>query len=138
MRCPSTKSLLTFRNLDAKGANLIRRLAGAADDGDELETIIEKHCPETAKYVQQMHSSPYRSHMWRVTVALHAMDQILGTHGVEGLGPADAFSQGGAPPYEYLNAGDAYATTLVYTRKTDTLRVGCYGDVVERHGRNWE
>jgi len=62
--------------------------------------------------------------------ALCAIDKILGMHGVEALGPSEY--EYGPPPYEYLNAGDTYATTLIYKRATDTLFIGCYGDVVER------
>jgi hypothetical protein len=39
--------------------------------------------------------------------------------------------------YEYLNTGDTYGTTLIYRRKTDTLSIGNWGDVAERHP-SWE
>lgn len=34
------------------------------------------------------------------------------------------------PHIFYLNAGDTYATTLIYNYNTDTLRLGCWGDLV--------
>lgn len=133
MRCPSTDRLVaTFRDLDRKGANLIRRLAHAVDDRARLESIIARECPDTHAYARRCYSDPFDSHMWRVTMALHAIDRVLGTHGVESLGPV---SMREGPPYEYCNAGDTYATTLVYTRATDTLRIACWGDIVERDPR---
>jgi hypothetical protein len=131
MRAPSVQTLLAhFRDLTKKDANLIRRLAHEVDMPDKLADTVERFCPKTQAYVRSMYSDPYNSHMWRVTVALYAMDHILGTHGVEGLGPQGSMK---APPYEYLNAGDTYNTTLIYRRKTDTLSVGTWGDIAEKH-----
>ncbi len=136
MRCPSAKSLVaTFRDLDTKAANLIRRIAKAADDADALEKIIDKECPKTAAYVRSCYNNPYNSQMWRTTVALHAIDILIGGCGVEALGPAQGRSQ--SPPYEYINVGDTYALTLVYKHATDNLYISSWGNVVEAHP-NWE
>jgi|HubBroStandDraft_6_1064221.scaffolds.fasta_scaffold213844_2 hypothetical protein len=132
MRVPTTKSLVAaFRDLDTKGANLIRRLAHAADDSVKLAALIERECPATHAYARSCYNDPYNTKIWRVTMALHAIDRILGTHGVETLGEGRRGDY--APPYEYCNAGDTYSTTLIYTRDTDTIRIGCWGDIVERH-----
>ena len=135
MRAPSSQNLQTHLKLSPEQAKLVRALAHACDDGEVLSALVEASVPATAEYVLRMHSDPYGSHMWRVTVALHAMDVVVGTFGVEPLGPP----RGGdyAPPYEYLNTGDTYGTTLVYRRKTDTLSIGNWGDIAERHP-NWE
>jgi hypothetical protein len=131
MRCPSSKNLQTNLNLTPQQARLVRALAHAVDDPDVLSSLVESSCPKTQQYVRSMHSDPYNSHMWRVTVALYAMDEVVGTSGVEALGPqGDSMS---APPYECLNAGDPYVATLIYRRKTDTLSIGSWGDVAERH-----
>lgn len=132
MRSPSIKALRGAFKLDLGQARLIKQIASAADDPKDLEWTINAHCPATADYVRSMYSDPYHSRIWRVTVALHAINAILGTHGVEGLGPADE-SDGYAPPFEYLNTGDTYATTLIYKRATDNLYLGCWGNVVEGH-----
>lgn len=134
MRMPSSKRLQEALRLTAEQAKLVRAIGHAADDEDVLPTIIEGSVPETAAYVRSMHSDPYRSHMWRVTVALHAMNVIIGTHGVEPLGPPSGGSY--APPYEYLNTGDTYGTTLIYRRRTDTVSIGDWGSIAERHP-NW-
>lgn len=137
MRVPSATRLVeTFRDLDRKGANLIRRLAHATDDGARLASIIERECPETHRYARSCYNDPFHSKIWRVTMALHAIDRLLGTYGVEALGPGRSGDY--APPYEYCNAGDTYATTLVYTRNTDTLRIACWGDIVEKHDARGE
>lgn len=138
MQVPSTNALQTQLGLTRDQASLIRALGHAAGehDGERLRELVEKHVPATEKYVRSMYSDPYHSSMWRVTVALHAMDQIMGTHGVEALGPPDD-RDGYAPPYEYLNTGDTYAATLIYKRASDALRIGSWGDIVERHPE-WE
>lgn len=133
MRCPSPKRLkAAFPQLTDAQVRVIRLLAALAGDGTLLKQAVSLYAPmATVQYVRQMHSSPYSSQMWRVTVVLHAIDDILGTHGVEALGPDVGGSN--PPPYEYLNSGDTYGTTLIYTRATDTLRIGCWGDIAERH-----
>jgi len=136
MQAPSSKTLLSeFRQLSPEEAKLLRALASASDDGEQLKELVDTRVPATANYVRSLHSDPYRSRLWRTTVALHAMNEVLGTHGVEGLGPP----RGGdyAPPYEYLNAGDTYAGTLIYDRGRDRLFVGSWGDIVEKHPE-WE
>jgi hypothetical protein len=73
----------------------------------------------------------YTIRCWRVTYALRAMDRILGTSGIEAFGNRQPIRPY-APAYEYLNAGDTYATTLIYTRDTDTIRISSWGDIAER------
>jgi hypothetical protein len=132
MRVPSIARLLeAFPDLDKQKAKLIRELGHAVDEGETLEHLIDENVPETSKYVRKMYSNPYNSHMWRVTVALHAMNVVMGTYGVEALGP-DVHGPN-PPPYEYLNTGDTYATTLIYRRRDDSLNIGNWGDIVEHH-----
>lgn len=129
MRCPSLKRLCeTFRDLEVMRANQIRKLARNVDKPDALRWLIENECPETHAYVRSMYSDPYDSAMWRRTIMLHAIDRLLGTHGVEPLGPASS-SAPYAPPFEYCNAGDTYSTTIIYSRASDALRIGCWGDI---------
>lgn len=138
-RSPSLARLIEAFKITPAQALLIKRLASAtdsfpianeADRARTLQAIVEANCPATAAYVAQCHGG-YYTHMWRVTVALHAINAVLGMHGVESLGPGNAFDR--PPPYEYVNSGDAYGVTLIYTRKTDTLSIGCWADIAERH-----
>ncbi len=132
--CPSAKSLTAaFRDLSSKDANAIRKLCKVADDDPDLEELIDEKHPKTEAYVQQMHSSPYNSRMWRRTVVLHAINNLVDGHGVEPLGPV-AMS---GPPYEYINMGDTYDTTLIYKKDSDRLSIGNWGDIAERHPE-WE
>jgi hypothetical protein len=135
MRMPSSRRLQDELRLTPEQAKLIRAIGHAADDGEILSSLIEASVPKTAEYVRRMHSDPYHSHMWRITVALHAMDAILGTFGVEALGPPSGLSH--SPPYEYLNTGETYDATLIYRRHTDTVTIGDPGSIAERHP-NWE
>jgi len=135
MRAPSVKTLVADFRISDDEAKLIRKLAAVSDDGDALKKLVDTRVPATSSYVRSLYSDPYRSRLWRTTVALHAMNEVMGTAGVEGLGPP----RGGdyAPPYEYLNTGDTYAATLVYDRDRDRLFVSSWGDVAEKHPE-WE
>ena len=142
MRAPSVKALQRAFSISRREANLLRTIARAVDEprgsdrirsgNSKLEEVIESRGPEaTQSYVRSLHSDPYDSRIWRVTVALHAMNEIVGGHGVEGLGPPRSGDY--APPYEYVNQGDPYVATLIYKRATDTLKIGDWGSIAERH-----
>lgn len=130
VRVPSAKRLESAFQIDRKTANLVRRIAHATDDRESLEALINT-VPTTAAYVRSMYSSPYGSNIWRTTVALHAINALVGMHGVEALGPVRSGDY--APKYEYLNAGDAYSATLIYSRDSRNLFIGCWGDIAERY-----
>ncbi len=55
-----------------------------------------------------------------------ALDKLANTCGVE------AFQTRNGNWCEYLNSGDTYAATLL--RYRGHYRVGCWGDIAERHG----
>lgn len=136
---PSVKRLVETFQLSTNEAKLIRQLATLTDDSeprekDQLELLIDQRCPQTSAYARSCDHDPYTPYIWRVTLALHAIDVIVKGHGVEGLGPPRRGDY--APPYEYINFGDPYATTLIYRRLTDRLFIGCWGDIAEKHP-NW-
>jgi hypothetical protein len=138
MHCkPTTKELTAeFRDLSDSDAELIRALCVAVDDcspqHDALQDLIDNdpRLHATERYVRSLHSSPYYVDCWRVTVALHAIDTLIGTCGVEGFGPERSGDY--APAYEYCNAGDPYVATLIFDRDSDELFVGCWGDIAEQ------
>lgn len=138
MRTPSVEKLCaSFRDLSASDARLLKRVCGAvavassSDEPSELARLVAAgRLPATDRYVRSLASDPYRSRTWRSTVALHACNELLGMSGVESLGGTD--NPGYAPDWEYLNAGDTYATTLVYRLATDTIRISCMGSIVEQ------
>ena len=132
MRSPSVKRLVETFKIAPSGAKLVKKLARATDNPGALADSVEKHCPATYEDARSCPGDPYRDHMWRVNVVLHAVDVILGTHGVECLRrkhgrPLEA------PPYEYCNAGDPYTATLIYSRATDNIYIGCWATLVENH-----
>lgn len=55
-----------------------------------------------------------------------AVDKLLRTHGVEYLGVHKRTGQ----EVWYCNAGDSYASTVIFAGLS--MRVGCWGDFVER------
>ena len=144
MKCPSIDRLMAPPfELQRGMAKLLRDLCAARDNAEKLDRLInmerpngEQVLPETARYLRSLHSSPYDSKLWRTTMVLHAINEIVGGHGVEGLGPPRSGDY--APPYEYINFGDPYVTTLIYNRtgRADTLSIGDWGSIAERH-HNW-
>lgn len=131
MRAPSLAALrATFPELTVPNAELIRDIAHNVDEPDTLADLIEKNVPATEAYVRSLYSCPYGSRIWRVTVALHAMNVLLEMHGVEALGPVRDGDY--TPQYEYLNTGDQYLTTLIYSRNSHNVFLGCAGDIAER------
>lgn len=68
--------------------------------------------------------------LWRTerlrNAARSGVDRILRTHGVEYLG----INKRTKAEVYYCNAGDTYATTVLFVGPH--LRVGCWGDLVER------
>lgn len=135
MRAPGVDSLLkAFPKMTREEASLIRA-AAKADDADQLRKLIDGavivHFPKTKAFVFSLASDPYTSKIWRVTVQLHAIDEVFGSYGVEPLGPGRSGDY--APPYEYLNMGDPYRTTLIYHRANDNLFIGDWGSIAERH-----
>ena len=129
MRMPSADRLVAaFRDLDRKQALQIRRIGRAVDSWETLAKELARvpGCESDARNL-----SAHTIHCWRVTYALRAMDRILGTHGIEAFGNRQPRAPY-APAFEYLNAGDTYATTLIYTRDTDTIRIGSWGGIAEK------
>jgi hypothetical protein len=142
IRCASAKALCLELGLTREQARLIRRLAHAVDDvaggcpASALRKIIEAECHKTDAYARNCYA-PYSQREWRVTLALHAIDGVLGTYGVEALGDVDMetmedVDMHDGPPFQYCNTGDSYAATLVYHRDADCIRIECWADLVEK------
>ena len=67
------------------------------------------------------------------TIALHALDAMLGTHGVEGM----TNDQHGRNAFSYLNSGDVYTVTIALVTVDDrtTWQVTTFGDIIEMFER---
>lgn len=131
MRCPSINRLIQAFSLSNDEAKLVRALAFVRDDAKKLEVLINKSCPGTAAYARSCANDPFVSDIWRTTMVLHAIDIILKGFGVECFGQKR--SGDFAPDYEYINLGDTYTTTLIYSRRNDAdnLYIGSWGDTAE-------
>jgi len=126
--------MIDILGITCEQARQIRKICAVVDDPDDLSELIEAEHGETERYVRSLHSSPYDSYLWRRTVALHAIDRVLETGGVEALyGPGQRPFGREAPDYEYCNTGDTYAATLIYSRSNgaDNLFIGSWGDIAE-------
>lgn len=137
MRCPSVKRLVAhFPNLTPKDARLIRKLAKVP--AVKLAEVIQEHCPKTHEWIRSCYGSPLDTFDWRTHTRLRAIDEVMGTYGVEALGPEPS-NPSTWHPFEYLNTGDTYNATLIYSRQNGAhhLFISSWGDVVEHHPE-WE
>lgn len=78
--------------------------------------------PQTKAYIDACYHLPKFREIKR-----HAINCILGTHGVEYLGQ---YKPSGDSVH-YCNAGDPYTTTIIFIGHR--LIVACWGDLVERN-----
>jgi hypothetical protein len=110
-RLPSVKTLGAVFNDNAKEARRVLEMRRS-----ELEQV-----PVCAEHIARCYGTPDTA-----TLRLMALDALADTCGVE------SFQTRRGGWVSYLNAGDTYATTLLY--HNGTYRVGCWGDIAEREG----
>ena len=97
-------------------------------DADQVLGIIRGTVdPETVPAVETWGRQCYHRPS-RHELKMAALDAILGTFGVEA-----AFEDGKVWPYlEWLNVGDPYVPTVVYTN--GRYKIACYGDFIQEAG----
>lgn len=127
MRAPSAKKLreyLCFRPEDQYKVGLMRRLLTL--EVDPTEEHWAETFPNTQKWVRACHHRPSDE-----DIALHAADEFLGNHGVEGWADPTNFRHG----VSYSNTGDTYATTICLINDDCGKRwyLGSWGDLAERN-----
>lgn len=94
-------------------------MTGKQDPCDEsLDTLL----PRTRVWQRQCYHLPKDEH-----VVLVALDELLGTHGVEYVGNVDMYD---GPPVEYLNVGETCSTTILRSRR-GYWYVASIGDWIE-------
>ena len=120
-RAPSKKRLMELMKLSDAQATEVRDLLHGDADPDEHSSVDEWNR-------NAYHPIPYMDRL------LCAVDEVCGTYGVETLGETQdsRFGLYGTPYYEYLNTGETYRTTLIFSHESKTFRLGCWGDIVER------
>ncbi len=99
------------------------------DRAQEARDILEgKKDPEdyesVKEWVKQCFNCPARLEMM-----LKALNEISESYGVEAVW-SDKFSAI-CPSFVYLNTGDTYSQTLVYSYESNSFMVSTLGDVVE-------
>lgn len=119
-RAPSVKRLMESMGLDRAKASDVRALLHGVKDPDAYERVQNwvAACYTHPPYIERL---------------LSALDEACGTFGVEYLG-GDHNDWKGKPEFAYLNTGDTYAPTLVYSYEKDSFFVSTMGDVRERNG----
>lgn len=113
MKYPSVKTLRAIFGDKAPEARRILKLTwetGLRELRDEYDRRNGMHHPTTKPW----------------PVKMDTLNTLGGFHGVETLALGDGSF------VDYLNAGDTYAATLLRWR--GRYSVGCWGDLVERHG----
>lgn len=109
---PSAKTIERAGCDRATALKIRRVLDTRLDPGDASE--------QTRKWVQSCYHTPSDESMM-----LHAADCLLENHGVEG------FEVDGRH-FSYSNAGDTYATTLIFDHSNAKWIVASWGDIVEK------
>ena len=114
-------SIKTLRTIAGDRAAELRRVLEC--NRAALETLLDSgKYPVTAAWYKSCY------HPLDVSTAkLSIASEITECHGVEYI---EAGRGAKSPTIEYVNAGDPYITTLMWTR--GRYCIGCWGDIVER------
>lgn len=113
-------SIKTLREIAGDRAAELRKVLEITRRS-ELEAILEKYPITNAWYGLCYHPIAMQ------TAKLSIASEITECYGVEFI-PAGRGAK--SPSIKYVNAGDTYETTLMWTR--GRYIVGCWGDIVER------
>lgn len=121
MRLPSIERMQSVLSIDLETAKRIRKIMEASN--------LEKVC-ELSENARRWVSACYRAPGLSIT-KMYAIDEVLETHGIEYQGKG---SNQKSPAFDYCNAGDTYAPTVLLIWGTNGPRfaVGCWGDIVEK------
>lgn len=115
---PPAAAIAAAFNVSIETAHLARRIIRG-----EAGPLASS--PATAAWERACYNSPRQTDR-----ILHALNSILGCHGVE------AFCTENDPYHaiaEYLNTGDTYSPTLLFRHDTGTFRLTSWGDFYERN-----
>lgn len=114
---PAAKLAAAFRIDDATARKIRRVLRGEIDPCGAS--------PATATWVRDCYNDPSLA-----CQSKHAADRLLKTHGIEAIWrEGDGDDPRDRPLFEYCNAGDSYAPTLVFVG--GRVEIATWGDMVE-------
>ena len=125
----SKKNLIKEFGILAEEAELVLLLVRYAGDPyrpsetHRLESLIySTPCLEkTEEYARRCHTSPFNSWMWRKTMAMHAIDTLVDGFGLEG-------GKLRGKEFSYVNFGESYTPTIIWSTEAKTPYIGCWGD----------
>jgi|694.fasta_scaffold70168_11 hypothetical protein len=111
MNAPGAKRLREYLGLSDEQARLVRGLIRR-----EVKTMDATLFPEANKHFAACYNPlPYTDRL------MECLDEVVGSYGVEGLDDGSL----------YLNTGDTYSPTLLYSARSGTIRLTTWGDYVE-------
>lgn len=118
-RAPSKARLIRDLHLSPAAASVVRALIRR-----EYSTLNKDLFPASNQYFDSCFNRPLlRERM------MHCLNEVCGGHGVEAL-EGESFRQ---PAALYINMGDTYAPTILFSYKTDTFSLTTWGDFAERN-----
>ena len=121
-RFHSIEKIMSLLDVDRQTAKRIRGIVKKTIDPED-ETLF----PKTYKWSQSCYSAPTTG-----ALEMHALNELLNGFGVEGLGKGDD-DYGYTPPFEFINLGDPYNTTIIRNNRSGTYFISTWGDVAERN-----
>lgn len=116
MNAPSEKRLMDAFGIDSHKANLIRTVI-------KSKFIKTENFPKTSEWISKCYHRPSWSE-----IAMECINEILEGYGVEAHFPNESLR----PSMTFVNFGDTYAPTIVYSYRTHTFKITTWGDEVER------
>ena len=90
----------------------------------EFKRILRESLDGTSARERECYNLPSKA-----DVALHYLDSVLGSFGVEGWAFPNQYKEG----FSYLNMGDTYATTLCYRSDIEKFFISSWGVFVEKN-----
>lgn len=121
MKHPTVEELCAaFGTIDRKIASHMVHLCQYEATPEQLCEFIRKKkvLERTRNYAWSLPECPYETALGCRRLVLYSLNYLLGMRG------ARRWCAG----YEYLDAGDPQALTLIYEESTDTLHIGCWAD----------
>lgn len=112
---PSVKRIASRLNIDRETAQTIRHIMDGSVDPKSFDSVDS--------WLRQCYNMPNT-----VELRMCAINEVLGTHGVEALGEM-TFPNG--PHYSYCNTGDTYACTVMYDHHENEFLISDWGSIAE-------
>lgn len=125
---------MTSRRKAPSQARLERLLALTPDQAATVRGLIQglvepESIAATEQWVRRCLHRPHEGEL-----VMHAINEVIGMHGVEGVGPVSRKRDAAAdyaPAYDYCNTGDPYALTILRNNERGSFFIGCWATYAE-------